>query len=170
MRVVVDATPGRRHLDPDAEWGGVTNTSTMEASAGGVLVINTTVDNAGGNITTADGASTVEVDAGTVQGGTLNNSAGGTFETTAGSELDGLTDGSLTISAGSVITSGGQYHHVSAGYVQQRRTIVQVGGNGQARIPRSRRCGHAHWAVAPSRSTQLRTTAASVHFMVTARR
>ena len=128
---LIDATPESGTSNLTLNGGGVTNTSTMEASAGGVLVINTTVDNAGGNITTADAASTVEVYAGTVQGGTLNNTAGGTFETAAGSVLDGLTHGTLTISSGSVITATDNTSTYLVGTINNAGTIVQVGGNGQ---------------------------------------
>ena len=128
---LIDATPEGGTATLTLNGGGVTNTSTMEASAGGVLVINTTVDNAGGNITTADASSTVEVDGGTVQGGTLNNTAGGTFETTAGSELDGLTHGPLTISTGSVITATDNTTTYLQGTINNAGTIVQLGGNGQ---------------------------------------
>ena len=87
---LIDATPEGGTSTLTLNGGGVTNTSTMEATAGGVLVIQTTVNNAGGNITTADATSTVDVsDGATVEGGTLNNTAGGTFETVAGSTLDG---------------------------------------------------------------------------------
>ena len=83
---LIDATPEGGSSTLTLNGGGITNTSTMEASAGGVLVINTTVDNAGGNITTADATSTVEISDAAVEGGTLNNTAGGTFETVNGAE------------------------------------------------------------------------------------
>ena len=68
---------------------------------------------------------------GTVQGGTLNNTAGGTFETAAGSVLDGLTHGALTISTGSVITATDNTSTYLVGTINNAGTIVQVGGNGQ---------------------------------------
>ncbi len=129
---LVDATPegGTSTLTLNSS-GGVTNTSTMEASAGGVLVLNTAVNNAGGNITTADGTSTVEIDAGTVQGGTLNNTAGGTFETVVGSELDGSTHGTLTISTGTTVTATDNTTSYLVGTINNKGLITQVGGNGQ---------------------------------------
>ena len=129
---VIDATPEGGTDALTLNGGGVTNTSTMEASSGGVLVINTTVNNTGGNITTADSTSTVEVYAGTVQGGTLNNTAGGIFETAGNSELDGLTNGALTIGAGSVITATDNTSTYLLGTINNDGTIVQIGGNGQA--------------------------------------
>ena len=69
-----------------------------------MLVIDNTVDNAGGNITVV-GTSTVELLNATVQGGTLNNASGGTLETVSSAELDGSTQGALTISTGSTYTA-----------------------------------------------------------------
>ncbi len=104
----------------------------MEASAGGVLVINTTVNNSGGNITTADATSTVEIDGATVEGGTVNNTvAGGTFETVAGSTLDGVTHGALTISTGSSVTATNNTTTNLLGTINNKGTLEQIGGNGQ---------------------------------------
>ena len=102
---VIDATPegGTSTLTLNGS-GGITNSATMEATAGGVLVIDNTVDNAGGNITVV-GTSTVELLNATVQGGTLNNASGGTLETVSSAELDGSTQGALTISTGSTYTA-----------------------------------------------------------------
>jgi hypothetical protein len=129
---LVDTTPesGTTSLTPNG--GGVTNTSTMEATAGGVLVINTTVDNAGGNITTADATSTVEILGAAVEGGTLNNTAaGGTFETTGGSTLDGSTQGTLTISTGSTVTAAPNTTTNLLGTINNKALLEQIGGNGQ---------------------------------------
>ena len=82
--------------------GGVTNTGLLEATGSGMLQLETTVNNAGGNITANGG--TVQV-FGTIQGGTLNTTAGGTMETIGTVTLDGSTDGALTLSKGSTYTS-----------------------------------------------------------------
>jgi hypothetical protein len=103
----------------------------MEASAGGVLVIDTNVNNTGGNITTADATSTVEINAATVAGGTLNNAAGGTFETVAGSTLDGSSHGTLTISTGSTVTATNGTTTNLFGTISNKGLIEQIGGNGQ---------------------------------------
>ncbi|HEV2270862.1 MAG TPA: hypothetical protein VGR92_15520 [Steroidobacteraceae bacterium] len=87
--------------------GGVTNTGVLEATSGGALTINTTVNNASGNIT-AGAASSVNLSNATIQGGTLNNSAGGTLQTVVGTTaaLDGSTAaGAVTLSAGSTYTA-----------------------------------------------------------------
>ena len=85
--------------------GGVTNASLMEATATGVLVINNTVNNVGGNITANGSAAAVVLAGGTIQGGTLNTLNGGTMETSGSAVLDGSTKGSLTLSKGSTYTS-----------------------------------------------------------------
>ena len=128
---LVDATPEGGTATLTLNGGGVTNTSTMEASAGGALVINTTVDNAGGNITTADATSTVEIYDATVEGGTLNNTAGGTFETVAGSTLDGSTQGTLTISTGSTVIATDNTTTDILGTIDNKGVLEQIGGNGQ---------------------------------------
>jgi hypothetical protein len=83
--------------------GGVTNLGLMEATKSSTLAINTTVNNAGGNIT-ANGGTVAVVNA-TVQGGTLNANNGGILETAGTATLDGMTQGALTLSAGSTYTS-----------------------------------------------------------------
>lgn len=79
--------------------GGVANTGLIEAANSGVLQISgTTINNSGGNITSAGSGSIVDLtDNGTIQGGTLNNTAGGTMYTIGAGTLDGSTHGALTI-------------------------------------------------------------------------
>jgi hypothetical protein len=128
---LIDATPESGSTTLTLSDGEVTNTSTMEASVGGVLVINTNVDNAGGNITAADAASTVEIGGATVSGGTLNNAAGGTFETVNGSELDGSSQGTLTISTGSSVTATDNTNTFLLGTINNKGSLEQIGGNSQ---------------------------------------
>ena len=127
---VVDATPEGGTSTLTLNGGGVTNTSTMEASAGGALVIETTVNNAGGNITTADGTSTVEVDGGTVQGGTLNTAPAARSRRPPALYWTGLFT-APDDEHRQRHHRGGQYHHASAGTFNNAGTIVQVGGSGQ---------------------------------------
>jgi hypothetical protein len=79
----------------------------LEATGGGTLVINTTIDNASGNITANGPASgtLVQVFNATIQGGTLNTLNGGTMATAGTSTLDGSANGTLTISTGSIYTA-----------------------------------------------------------------
>jgi len=86
--------------------GTITNASgLLEATGGGTLDMQNTVNNLNGNIT-ADGG-TVKVDSMTIEGGTLNTSGGGTMETVGHSGLDGSSHGAITLSDGSTYTAGG---------------------------------------------------------------
>src|ERR1700676_364189 len=90
--------------------GGATNTGTIEATGGTLLLFGTTVANAGGKISdagntlqvssstinggmvTLTGAATLQLNNGTIHGGsTLTNSATGTIEVTGGSNTLGDT-------------------------------------------------------------------------------
>ena len=128
---LIDATPESGTASLTLNGGPITNTSTMEATAGGVLVITPTVNNAGGNITTVDATSTVEFSNATVEGGTLRNAAGGTLETTNNTTLDGSTQGALTISAGSFVTATDNTTTTLLGTINNLGTLEQIGGNSQ---------------------------------------
>jgi fibronectin-binding autotransporter adhesin len=129
---VIDATPeGSTATLVLNGSAGITNTGTMEATAGGVLQINgNTVDNANGNITVADATSTVELDGATVQGGTLNNAAGGTLETISSAELDGTTQGALTLSTGSTYTANNGTSTYLLGSIVNKGVVQLNGGAG----------------------------------------
>jgi fibronectin-binding autotransporter adhesin len=95
--------------------GGVTNTGTMEATAGSLALVSTTVTNTGGTVSananvlsltnstinggtvTLTGAATLQLTNGVIHGGsTLTNSATGTIEVLAGtSTLGGTINNSL---------------------------------------------------------------------------
>jgi hypothetical protein len=83
--------------------GASTNTGTIEASNGGVLVIgSTTINNVGGTIESVGANSVVTTNGMTISGGTLSASGGGVFNDTQGTLLDGTTnpvvvDGTLSI-------------------------------------------------------------------------
>ncbi len=98
--------------------GGMTNTGTMEATAGATLLLqSTTVTNTGGTISangrtlqvnsstinggtvTLTGASTLQLNTATIHGGTLTNSATGTIELASGTNTLG---GTINNSAGGV--------------------------------------------------------------------
>ncbi len=130
---VIDATPkgGTSTLNLNGS-GNITNTATLEATAGGVLQISgNTVNNASGNITVADATSTVELVNATVQGGTLNNTGGGTFATVSTAALDGSTQGALTISTGSTYTASNNATTYLYGSIVNKGLIQLNGGNGQ---------------------------------------
>ena len=127
---LIEATPTGGTSTLTLNGGGITNTGTMEATAGALLVITPIVDNAGGTIITADATSTVELLNAQVQGGTLQNAAGGTLETVGNAALDGATQGALTISAGSFITATDNSTTTLKGTINNLGTIEQIGGNG----------------------------------------
>ncbi len=98
--------------------GGLTNTGTIEATGGTLLLYGTTVTNTGGTISdsgsilqmtgstvtggavTLTGASTLQLNATTISGGTLTNSATGTIEMVAGTSVLG---GTINNSAGGLV-------------------------------------------------------------------
>jgi hypothetical protein len=94
-----------------------TNTATLEASSGGTLEIQNTVNNTGGTIT-ANNGSTVLLDfSGTVNGGTLTTSGSGSFQTTSGT-LDGSTN---------VVTNAGLFNVGSGDDLNLKGTISNSG-------------------------------------------
>ncbi len=95
---------------------GITNAGTLAATTGGTLQTTTTVNNAGGTISSTGSGSAVQfLNGTTVQGGTLNGSAGGVLGTGASNTatLDGTTQGALT-NAGTY-TGAEQQHHGATG-------------------------------------------------------
>ena len=84
----------------------VVNTGTMESSAsGGLAIVNTTVNNAGGTIQALVAKSHVDLGGGTIEGGTLATAAGGVIQTVGGNgALDGITAGVLN-NKGTVLVS-----------------------------------------------------------------
>ncbi len=127
---LIEATPESGTSTLTLNGGGITNTGTMEATAGALLVITPIVANAGGTILTADATSTVELLNAQVQGGTVQNAAGGILETVGNAALDGAAHGALTISAGSFITATDNSTTTLKGTINNLGTIEQIGGNG----------------------------------------
>jgi hypothetical protein len=79
--------------------GGTTNTGTMEATAGGtMLFVSDGVTNTGGLIEATGTGSVVNLQTGSITGGTLTSSGGGVFNDT-----NNFTLNSLTISSGSTL-------------------------------------------------------------------
>ncbi len=132
---IIDATPEGGSTTLTLNGGNITNTDLLEATAGGVLVIQgNTVDNAGANITVSGATSTVELSSATVQGGTLNNSGGGTLETVNSAVLDGSTQGALTLSTGSTYTANDATTTYLLGSIVNDGLIQMNGGNGQNEV------------------------------------
>ena len=96
----IDANSKGQNLNINQGNGAVTNTKTLEATAGGVLQLFNSITNTGGTITASGKGSTVNVDDATITGGTLKTTKGGLMETAGTSELNGVT-----ISTGSTYTT-----------------------------------------------------------------
>jgi hypothetical protein len=90
-KATIDANAKGQDLNINQGNGGVTNTKTLEATAGGVLQLFNTITNTGGTITASGKGSTVNVDDATIVGGTLKTTKGGLVETVGSSELNGVT-------------------------------------------------------------------------------
>jgi hypothetical protein len=136
---VVDATPeGNSSTLTLNNTGGILNTGgLLEATAGGVLSINgITVNNAGGEITVADAESAAHLVNATIQGGSLNNIAGGTLDTAGTSTLDGSTSaGAVTIN-GILVASDGVTTELEGAIVNEGSIELLGGadGNGQLNL------------------------------------
>jgi fibronectin-binding autotransporter adhesin len=122
--------------------GGTTNTKTMEATAGGTLVLATyAVNNAGGTVLATGTGSTVELNSVSITGGTLTSSSGGVIESintwnsttptltgltiSSGTTLDVPNNDGLNFGAGT-ITNNGTINLNSAG---NNTELVITGGN-----------------------------------------
>ena len=106
--------------------GGVTNTSLLEATNGGILQVSTNVANQGANIS-AVGTGAVNFGGVTVTGGTIN----GANLTSANTSFDGSTTGNpITLSSGSTLTTTLGTNTYLAGTINNKGTLSLTGGNG----------------------------------------
>ena len=78
----VDANATGQTLAVNGGNGGITNTGLLEATNGGTLQLLNTVNNAGGNITTGDATSTVQLN-----GATHGTAIGGDIATAVGDRV-----------------------------------------------------------------------------------
>jgi fibronectin-binding autotransporter adhesin len=114
----------------------VSNTSTLEASAGGTLNLQTTINNTGAGTILATGAgSTVNLNGATINGGTLTTTTGGVIDNNGTATLNGVTVSSgstVTLNNGTIttllgtITNNGTILENSTG----SSTVVQIGATG----------------------------------------
>jgi fibronectin-binding autotransporter adhesin len=80
---------------------GTVNNGLLEATnTGGLVILNTTVNNSGdidtdGTILAAGAGAHVDLNGATIQGGVLATSGGGVIQTVAASGLDGITEGTI---------------------------------------------------------------------------
>ncbi len=104
--------------------GGITNAGLLEATAGGVLQITTSVANTGGTVLANSGNVVVN---GSITGGTLSTSGTGVLQTQAGATtaLSGVT-----ISSGSTYTSGFNTTTGLNGTIVNNGTLQLTAGSG----------------------------------------
>jgi fibronectin-binding autotransporter adhesin len=106
--------------------GGITNTGTLEATAGGTLNMQTVTTNTGGNIT-ASGTGSVVNFTSSVTGGTLNSSSGGILQTAAN---DTANLSGVTISTGSTYTTGNNTDLIISGTITNNGNLsIAAGAN-----------------------------------------
>ena len=87
--------------------GAITNAATMEATGGGVLGVNTTVNNANGTILASGG--NVQINGGTVVGGTLTSTGSSYFSSNDSGNLNGVTlstGSQFNIAGNTTVTNG----------------------------------------------------------------
>ena len=114
------------NVDPSAS-AGMINQGTMEASNGGILLLNGNggggIDNTGGAILALDG-STVQLTAGIViTGGTLNTIGSGTIHNISSATLDSLTN------AGAFIADNGTTTNLSGTITDTGSITINSTGN-----------------------------------------
>ncbi|MGH9375324.1 MAG: PEP-CTERM sorting domain-containing protein [Terriglobia bacterium] len=122
---MIDATTSSGQLSTLTLGGsGFTNAGLMEATNGGELLIETPVNNTGGNVTANGGAIVVD---NTITGGTLNTLNGGTMET-----LPGVNNGAnligVAVSAGSAYATANDNVTGLQGTISNHGTILVNGG------------------------------------------
>ena len=124
---VIDATPESGTVGLTLNGGLVTNTKLLEATAGGVLAIQTSVTNTGANITATGSNSVVTISNGAaITGGTLTTASGGAMGSTGSATLQGVT-----ISAKSLFTAADNITTTLLGTIDNLGTFEQIGGNAQ---------------------------------------
>ncbi len=114
------------------EYGTVNNAGLLEATSSGDLQLyNTTVNNAGGNITASGSGATVELDAATVVAGTLNNNGGAFLGTPTGNTatLDGSTGAGAVTLNGTYTVAPNSQTYVYGSIVNNGNFQLNGGGN-----------------------------------------
>ncbi len=97
------ASAGSLYLNPPT----LTNTGLLEATGGGLLNLQNTFLNAGGNVLANGNGSTVQFISGVLEGGTLNTSNGGLLTIPANNTftLDGVSTGTLNLAGQFVVAN-----------------------------------------------------------------
>ncbi len=104
----IDANSSGNTLTIGGTGGSFTNSGTFEATGGGTLQLSTPapINNNGGLVLASGSGSTVNVSS-SIQGGTITTNGGGVVQSSGTGELDGSSNGAITISDGSTYTAGG---------------------------------------------------------------
>jgi hypothetical protein len=121
------------NLDPNGTGSGITNTGTLEATAGGTLNVQAAVTNTGGTILSTGSGAVVKITDGSIVGGTLSTASGGSMQTIGSPLLNGTTS-AITISAGSTLTVGGSQGANLEGTIVNDGTLYVDSGPGYAII------------------------------------
>ncbi|HME72198.1 MAG TPA: PEP-CTERM sorting domain-containing protein, partial [Myxococcota bacterium] len=111
---------------PTDRAGGVVNSGTLEATAGGTLLLTGgTFNNTGSGLILATGSgSVVDFNGSTITGGTLATQSGGAIQNSGTATLDGTTN-SPTISNGSTVTLLNGTSTTLMGTITNKGTIAQ---------------------------------------------
>jgi hypothetical protein len=107
----IDANNSGQQLTINTGSNTVTNLGLMEATNGGTLVIDSTINNAGGTISASGSGAVVQLSGSTINGGTLATSQGGVIEFVgAGNELNGAGTASTSSTSVPVYASSTEWH------------------------------------------------------------
>jgi hypothetical protein len=104
----INANSGGNILSIQGTGSTITNANVLEATNGGILNLATAnpLNNSVGSITASGSGSAVNISNTTIQGGTLTTEAGGAMNMVGTSKLDGSSQGAITLTDGSTLTSG----------------------------------------------------------------
>ncbi len=107
----------------------VVNTGLMEATNTGGLRLSSPVLNQGGIIAAGGGHAHVDLDGGTIIGGTLTTAGNGSIDLVAETELDGLSAGAL-VNAGLLLVPAVQTVELAGTIVNSGTIVLQAVGSG----------------------------------------
>jgi hypothetical protein len=109
--------------------GGITNTGTLEATAGGALTLSSvSVTNTGANITASGSGSVVNIASSNITGGTLTASGGGSLNPTGNDTLSGVT-----ISSGTTYpVTAGNTTYLTGTFTNNGTVPITAGATGNA--------------------------------------
>ncbi len=122
---LIDAT-GTNSLTINTGSDLTFNTGTIEStSAGGLVLQNSAIDNAGGVVQAVGAGAHVDLSSGTVEGGTVAGTSGGVVNSYGGG-LDGTSAGAITIVGAVNVVNGNALY--LAGTINNTGSIVENAG------------------------------------------